>query len=332
MAETRISDVIVPEIFTDYTMEPTIYRSRFWRSGVLEQNAGLNNLLDGGGKTFNLPFWQDTAGTSGDVPSETVDTTINNITADKQVARRQNREKAWGQNALSAILAGSEPLESAASRVMDYWAQAYDIISIKSLEGVVADNIANDSGDLVNDISGLTGGNEYFSDDGVIDTQALLGENGTVGSMDSADYTAILVHPKTYAYMRKLDLIDFEPVSEQVRSLGTYMGMTVIVDRNATLATDVYSTYIFKTGALQYGFSSARYEPTEVYRQPGRGFGTDELYTRRVTAIHPVGFAWTDASVAGTSPTDAELADAANWDRVYKKENSGFVVFKHKLP
>ena len=30
---TQITDVVVPEIFTDYTMEESIYKSRFFLSG-----------------------------------------------------------------------------------------------------------------------------------------------------------------------------------------------------------------------------------------------------------------------------------------------------------
>lgn len=332
MAETRIADVIVPEIFTDYTLEPSIYRSRFWNSGIIQTNANLASLLNGGGETFNLPFWQDTIGTTGDVPSETVAQTVNNITAAKQIARRQFRTKAWGENDLAAVLAGDSPLESAATRVNDYWGQAYDQLAIRVIEGVVADNVANDSGDLVNDISGGVGSAAYFSDDAVIDAQALLGENGTVGRGDQDEYVAILVHPSTYAYLRKLDLIDFVHVSEQARPIATYQNQVVIVDRNGTLATDVYSTYIFKSGALQFGLGNSGYEPTETDRVPGQGFGIDQLYTRRVFSVHPVGFAWQEASVAGTSPTDAELQNAANWDRVFQKENIRFVTLKHKLP
>ena len=330
MAETRLADVIVPEVFTQYSMEDTIYRSRFFRSGVMENNSTLAGLLGGGGKVYNLPFWQDTVGTSGDIPSETVDTTVNNVTAQKQAFRKHTRERAWGE---TEVQAGSSAIQSAANRVSDYWAQAYDIQMVRSIEGLIADNIANDSSDLVNDISGLAGGNELFSDDGVIDTQNLLGENGILGRGDNSggEYTAILVHPNTYAYMRKLDLIDFVPISGQPRPLPFYMNMEVIVDRNAPLNVDVYDTYILKAGALQFGQTSSGYEATEIYRRPERGFGIDELWTRRVYGIHPVGMEWLDASVAGTTPTDAELQAAANWDRVYEKENMRVTMFRHKV-
>lgn len=331
MAETRVTNVVVPSIFTDYTLEPSIYRSRYWNSGIIQTNPSLQRLLNGGGRTFNLPFWKDTIGTSGDIPIEGTDQTVNAITADDQIALRQFRTKAWGENDLSAVLAGDSPVESAAERVNGYWGQAYDIMALKSWDGVIADNVANDSGDLVNDISGGVGSAAYFSDNAVIDAQALLGENGTVGRTDQEDFTAIIVHPATYAYMRKLDLIDMIPISGQPRPIPFYMNMVVLVDRNALLASTVYTTYIFKPGAMQFGLGNSGYIPTEVDRKPLDGFGIDQLITRRVFTLHPVGFEWLAGSVAGQSPTDAELATAANWSRVFVKENIRMVALKHKL-
>ena len=335
MAETRLTNVITPDVFTAYTLEPSIYRSRFWRAGLVEPNPAINTLLNGGGTTFEFPFWQDTIGTSGDIPSETSDTTVNNVTSSRQEARRQLREKAWGQNAIAQLFAGDSPLEAAATRVNDYWANAYDIMAIASLEGVVANNISADSGDLVNDISGNSGAAGQFSDEGVIDAQALLGENGVVGRADQNDFTTIVVHPSTYASMRKQDLIDVIPVADQDRPIETYLRMRVVVDRNLPVNTtptpNVYDTYILKPGALQWGIGTSGYEATEMYREPKRGFGIDELITRRVFAMHVVGTRWLEASVAGQSPTDAELRTSSNYDRTYQKENMRFVVLRHTL-
>jgi len=326
MAETRITNVVVPEVFTQYTVEPSIYKSRLYRSGVVEQNPGIANLLQGGGETFNLPFWQDVGGTSGDIPVEASAQTINNMAAKSQVFRRLIRQKAWGANDISKVLAGDNPIESLQGMVVDYWAQAFDQIAVATATGVFAAETG-----LVNDQNAAD-----FSDSLVIDTQALLGENGTVGRNDlnGGDFTAIAVHPTTYAFMRKNDLIDFVPISDQERPLAFYMGMNVIVSRNMPVTAgspDVYDTYIFKANAFQFGVSSFGYEATEVDRDATSGMGIDVLYTRRVFGLHPVGLAWQESSVSGAAPTDAELETAANWGAVYDLENVRMVALKHKL-
>lgn len=334
MAETRLTNVVVPEVFTGYALEPSIYKARLYRSGVIQENPGISGLLAGGGTTFQLPFWKDVAGGTGDVPSETVAATVNEVTSGKQIARRQLREKHWGANDISAVFAGEDPVEAISQMVSNYWAQAFDQLAIKTFQGLFADNIANDSGDLVNDISGGAGAAAVFSDSAVIDAQAKLGENGTVGRADlnGGDFAAIVVHPSTYALMRKQNLIDFVPIGDQTRPTGFYMGMEVIVDRNAPVDTGVYDSYIVKSGALQFGQSNAGYLPTELDRDSSVGFGIDKLITRRVFAMHPVGLQWTNNTVTGNiSPSDANLILAANWDRVFDKENIGVVMLRHKI-
>jgi hypothetical protein len=333
MSETRLTNAVIPDVFSAYTVEPSIYKSRFVASGAMVQDAGISQLLSGGGEIYNLPFWQDVSGTSGDIPSETVAATVNNLAALKQAFRKQVRNKVWGANDLVAVYSGDDPMGKLQNLVTGYWAQAFDQVAVASLRGVVADNIANDSGDIVNDISAVSGSGAYFSDAGVIDAQAKLGENGTIGAMDNNNggFAAILVHPSTYAYMRKIDVIDFVPISGQERPLEFYMGMQVIVDRNAYVNSTVYDSYILKNGALRMGLTTSGYIPTEVYRDPTVGFGIDKLFTRRTFAIHPIGTAWTDTSVAGVSPSDAELYGATNWNRVFGAENMGLVVLRHKL-
>ncbi|MBA4274015.1 MAG: hypothetical protein C0436_00015 [Alphaproteobacteria bacterium] len=334
MAETRLTNAVVPRVFTAYTAEESIYKARLFRSGVVEVNPAMSGLLNGGGRIFNLPFWQDVGGTSGDIPSETVAADVNNLAAKEEVFRRHSRVKAWGTNDLVKVFAGDNPLDALQQMVIDYWANALDIVTINSAAGVIADNIANDSGDIVRDISASAGAAGVFSSDAVIDAQALIGENGTVGrgDLNNGDFVAIAVHPSVYALMRKQNAIDFVAIGEQTRPTAFYMGMEVIVDRNMPVNGGVYDSYIFKRGAFQFGQSTFGYEPTEIDRNPSTGFGIDALYTRRVFGIHPVGTAWTDNTVTGgVSPSDANLLLAANWDRVKAKENLRMVMLRHKI-
>jgi hypothetical protein len=330
MSETRLTNAQIDlDVFNAYSVEPSIYKSRFFNSGAMALNQQMSAMLAGNGESYSLPYWKDIAGSTGDVPIEGTDATVNALTSDKQTFRKQVRNKVWGSNDLVPVFSGSDPITAATNMVVPYWAQAFDQLAIKSLIGVIADNAATNSGDLINDVSGGTGSAAYFSDNAVIDAQAKLGENGVIGMGN--DFTAILVHPATYAYMRKLDLIDMDPISMQTRPMGSYMGMNVIVDRNAPLSSTVYSSILLKSGALQFGISSVGYLPTEFRRDALDGFGVDQLITRRAFAIHPVGFTAVEAEFAGVTPTDAELVLAAAWNRVFNAENCPIAVVKHKL-
>ena len=317
MAEQRITNVIVPDVFTNYTLEPSIYMSKFFQSGVVGVDAQLSALLNGGGKIFDAPFWKDITKDS-QIPSETVATTVNAITASQQDVRRQFREDAWGGNSLAKILAGDNALDKLAEMVNGYWAYNYDKVIINSLEGIKLDNKASNYSDLFNETSA------QFDEDGVYDTQGLVGEH-------QGKFDAIVVHSKIATLLKKQNSIDYIPISDQGQLITKYLGMDLIIDDNVTVAGGVYTSILFKSGAIQYGVGSTDYVPTELERDASTGFGIDKVYSRREFSAHPVGFSWSDSSVGGTTPTNAELALATNWTRAYNKENSGVVFYDATL-
>jgi len=326
MSEARLTNAQIDlDVFNGYSVEPSIYKSRFYRSGSLVDNAQMSSMLSGQGESYSLPFWKDTAGGTGDIPIEGTDATVNAFTSAKQMFRKQVRNKVWGSNNLVGVFTGDDPMKAGAGMVSNYWAQAYDQLAIKSIIGILVDNASNDGGDLINDISAGAGSAAYFSDNAIIDAQALLSENGS-------EFTAILVHPATKAYMRKLDLVDMIPVSGQERPVMHYMGMEVIEDRNAPLDSGDYSSILLKSGAVQMGITSQGYLPTEFNRDPLDGYGIDQLITRRTFALTVPGFASVEGGFAGLTPTDSELILAAAWDRVYNAENSPIVSLRHTLP
>lgn len=98
----------------------------------------------------------------------------------------------------------------------------------------------------------------------------------------------------------------------------------------------VYTSYLFGPGAfgrgtapldgtpLQGGFGT---EGVELARVP---LDSDSvLINRRRYILHPRGVKFNSASVAGDSPTNAELELAANWTRVWENKNVRIVAIEH---
>jgi hypothetical protein len=112
--------------------------------------------------------------------------------------------------------------------------------------------------------------------------------------------------------------------------------MAVIVD-DLLPVDDVagdYTTVLFTPGAVGWGMSAPRVaEGTEVENLPGAGNGGGQqiLHSRVNLAVHPAGFQWNEGSVAGESPTIAELALAANWNRVVERKAAGLAYLVAKL-
>ena len=62
MAATKIADVCVPEIFTPYLIQKTVEKSAFLNSGIASGDPTV--VITKGGRTVNIPFWKNLAGTS----------------------------------------------------------------------------------------------------------------------------------------------------------------------------------------------------------------------------------------------------------------------------
>lgn len=59
MATVRLTDAIVPEVFTGYMMNDTVEKADVFNSGIVAQDAMMGQLLSGGGRLFNHPVWGD---------------------------------------------------------------------------------------------------------------------------------------------------------------------------------------------------------------------------------------------------------------------------------
>jgi hypothetical protein len=317
MALTQLTDVIVPEVFFTYMAKDTMTLSALFQSGAVAQDANLTAKLAGGGSTFQVPFWKDLADTEADVATDeaTDVATPLNITASKMRAIRQYRTRGWSDADLVAELAGSDPMVRIASRAGAYWARQFQLTLVATLKGVFADNVANDSGDMVNDITGETGADAMISAESVLDTAQTMGDA-------SSQLKLLLMHSVVYTNLAKQNLIDFVPNSDGKVRFPTYLGYPVIVDdgvQKDTSGDDIhYWTYLLGSGVIGFGESPPAV-PVETIRIPaqGNGAGVEQLWTRRQYVMHPYGFDWLDASVASDFPTNAEIAAAANWNRVY---------------
>ena len=324
MATTRIQDVIVPEVFNPYFIQRTSEIARFYMGGIISNDAELDRLATAGGKLINMPFWDDLTG-DDEILTDSSPLTPARITASQDVAALHTRGKAWSVNDLAKALSGDDPMGAIADLVADYWARRRQAVLLASLAGVIADNDANDSDDMIADASGATvadvADSTKFSGDVFIDGQSTFGD--AIGGL-----SGVAFHPVVYHNLKKIDNISFEKESQGALEIETYRGLRVIVDRNmpytaagGTDDTDTapfYTSYLFGSGAIGMGNGAAPV-PSETDRDSLAG--DDILVTRDHFVMHPRGVKFTSSSVASTTPSNTELESAANWDRVYEREN-----------
>jgi hypothetical protein len=321
---TKIADVIVPEVFNPYFLQRTAEIARFYMGGIVSNDDALNALAQSGGKTLNMPFWNDLTG-SDEILSDSAALTPGKIAAGQDVAVLHMRGRAWSVNDLATALSGDDPMAAVADLVASYWARRYQAVALSSLAGAFADNAATGGSDMIVDVAGATNADvtaeTKFHGDVFIDGQATFGDS--LGGL-----SGIAFHPNVYHALKKIDQISFEKESEGDLEIETYRGLRVIVDRHlpytpaagtaTTSAAAKYTSYLFGTGALGMGQGGAPV-PTETDRDSLAG--DDILVTRTHFIMHPRGVKFTSASVLGASPTNAELEAAANWSRVYERQS-----------
>jgi hypothetical protein len=343
---TQLSDIVEPAVFTPYIQQLTEEKSRVVQSGVLARNPLLDQLLGGGGLTFNVPSFRDLDNDADNVsgqdaadiqrhiatvgelsiggPATIQDSTPMKTGADTEVAVRLNRNQSWSSSDLAAQLAGVDPMSSIGSRVAAYWTRRLQAIFINTMQGVSKDNGVNDSGDYANDISGVfADGVTNFSAEAALDTVLTMGD-----SME--DLTAMFVHSVVFNRMQKNNLIDFIPDARGEIQIPTFLGREVIVDDGMPSGANVvdgaglaggagdYETWFFGAGAAQLGVGSPKV-PTAVTReeQAGNGGGQEILFNRNEWSIHPTGHAYTGGTTNKGGPTNAELNVATAFNRIY---------------
>ena len=335
MTETRLADVIVPEVFNPYVVQRSVQLNAFYQSGIMADMSAVPSIngqmmsadpgIDGGGTTVNMPFFNDLTG-DDQLIDDTANLTVNNITTGKDVAVKLLRGQAFGASDLSGELAGSDPMQVIGDRIADYWNRRYQAALFSVLQGAMGTTKSGASmASNVLDISGLSGAAAVF------DGEAFIDANGKLGDHQSM-LQATAVHSDVFNLMKKQDLIDFVKDSTAADGIPFYQNKRLIVDDNCPVSSGVYTTYLFGQGAVGWASGSPKV-PSEVERNALIGGGQEYLVTRAKFMIHIRGIKWDPSSgdPAGPTPTNTELGLAANWARVYDPKLVRVVAFKHKI-
>lgn len=321
---TQLSDVIQPEVFTDYVVQRSMEKSELIQSGIIQRTAQFDQLASGPNVLVNMPFWNDLASTESQVMKDEGEMQVNKITAGLEIARKHGRVNAWGANGLSAYLSGDDPMGRIAELVADYWRRDMQRTLLATLSGVFkSSSMSEKVFDVSDDPDGVLGMDTF------IDAIQLMGDA-------KETLTGVMMHSAVEAELRKQDLIEYIPQSEQGLPIPTFAGKRVIVDDAMEYdpVTNTATMYIFGEGAIALGIGShPRIVATEVYRNPKSYSGEEALINRRIFILHPRGVSWQEPSsgLSGEFPSNNELNVGGRWIRVYEPKAIPIVKFRFKL-
>lgn len=331
MATTQIADIYNPHDFAVGAQEDQIELNRFIQSGIVTGDPRISAFAQSGG-TLNEVAFMKPLGTpepnySGDDPA--VKSVANKITGAAMLVRTAYQNQSWSVMDLASEIALVKPVPAITGRIGQYWATTNERRVIATSAGVLADNVANDSGDMVNDKSIVTGTideTNRISAVNIIDTVQTMGDHGE-------NLAVMAMHSAVYRQMQKDSLIDYIPDSRGEINIPVYQDKRVLVDDS--LAPDVtvpaypvYTVHFFVAGAYAGG-EGMPVNASELDRDPaaGNGGGEELLYSRRTDIYHPLGFSCV-GTPAGDSLTLAELRLATTWDRVWDRKVTGLAFLK----
>lgn len=326
MAVVQLTDVIIPAVWASYGEVNSPELTAFLSSGVLSRSAQLDAYANGPSDTGHLPYWLDLDATieqnyGNDDPADMG--TAQNIGTSQMAFRKSYLNQGWSSMDLVNQLISQDPLAQIKKRTSTYWLRRLQKRVIAISRGVLAENIATDASDMVIDVSTQDGVNatlaNRFSSDAFINASYTMGDR--VGG-----FVAIAVHSMVMAQMVKNDSIDFAKDSTGAVVAQYYKGRLVIVDDSMPVIAGTTSGYryvsaMFGAGFIGMGVGTPK-TPVSVQRveAAGNGEGQETMWERKTWLLHPMGHNWVEGTLVEKSPTDADLALEAHWDRIYDRK------------
>lgn len=314
---TRLADIFIGDYYTSLDPVNSPELTAVYDSGIIARNSALDDIASNGQGTGTIRYWQDLD--ANEAPNISTDDpavkgAVGKVTQGTMKARTLYLNKAYAVTDLTSELADSAPMQQIRNRFSVYWTRQWQRYLIGAARGVIASNIANNSGDMVVD-AGLD-----------VDADAFIDAAFTAGDA-AGQFGAIGVHSAVMKKMAKLDMIEYIKDSEGKIILTTYMGKPVFMDDSLKLNKSQYLSIFFGTGAFGYGVGKPTM-PVELERaaSSGNGGGMETLWERQTYLLHPAGFKWKGEEDPNKSPTAVDFADAANWTRVFDRKQVPFAA------
>lgn len=333
MAATTLSNVIDVEIFRELPALDSPETTSFWQSGVITASPLYDEIARSHGAGFEMPFWGDLSravqpNLSNDDPTDFA--VPNSIIQQDLKGRKAFLNVGWGAaDLVREVAAGGDVMQRIRNRIEAWWAQKFEDRVVSSAIGVLRNNIANDSSDMVIDISAdaadPVAAANLFNINAYTDAVFTMGER-----FDSL--STVVMHPIVASNVSKADDIEFIRDSEGQVLYRTYKGARLVVSDQAPAYQENgkthYVTMLFGRAAFAFGEG----DPAVPYalernEAQGNGGGFETLWTRKTWILQPAGHSQEIVTTAPRNPTQVtpgtftqvELEDPRIWTRVYDR-------------
>lgn len=311
---TKITDVIIPEIFELYMNKEPLALNAFYQSGIMVNTPEFNRIAAEGGYTATLPQWDELDGDYVQrTDSDSGLPTFNRISTTSEVCVKCFDIYRVGAAALASELAGDNAMMAIQAKIAHKIANLDQKRILQTLQGVFAStNMAANVLDKSTDV---------LTPEMIIEAQGLLGDR-------QDQVTAIAMHSATYTLLKKLNLISvLQPSSITGLPIETYGNKRIIVDDELTDNAGVYTTYLFTNGAIAYGRGGEEYA-VEIGKIPH--MEEEGITVRKNHIFHVRGTKWIGSTSSMITPA-IDLILGSNWDTAYPNKQISVVALKHRV-
>lgn len=321
----------MPNNFLGYPFDPEIFLLN-WQSaqdpvltalldsGAVQTNSEIARLIANGSNQYTIPFY-NVLGGDDDNYDGTSDMKVTDPTGGSQTGVVYGRMHAWrDQDFIRDFNSGANPMAQISSQVSKYWSKKRQNRLIGILNGVFSitgnDAWLNHTMDITSKTTTAGDANKLDAASAAEAMQKAVGDNAGIFSL-------AVMHSAVATNLSKLQLLQYRKYTdaagiERTIGIADWNGLTAIIDdsapatasANATGETD-YTTYLLGAGAIQYAKAPVD-TPVETSRVVLEKGGYNLLATRLRETLHPNGFSF-KLPQSTISPTDAQLAAAANW-------------------
>ena len=257
------------------------------------------------------------------------------------------RAKAWTERDFSYdITGGVDFMANVAQQVADYWTDQDQKMLLDILTGIFAMTDTEGGKFVSAHTSDVTEVTNSENKKGYMDATTLNSAIQKALGDHKDKFSLIIMHSQVATNLENMKLLTYAKMNDangmqRDVGLGTLNGRLVLIDdsmptgtkeigesANKTTVT-TYTSYVLGAGAIEYTNCGAKV-PYEMARDPKTSGGQDTLYTRQRKCFAPYGINFTKASMAGVSPTNAELKTGTNWKLVNTNGTTGVEYIDHK--
>lgn len=334
MATTRLTDIVQIKLFGKLVEDTIVSNSKIRQSGLVTTDPRFS-VANGPGFVSTLPYWkQPTPGEAtsmnDDPNSPAVPQKVGQGSLEVRVISRTNSFEAMD---IQDFAHQGDAIQFAASKFANFRVVDEELALTSMLNGVIADNVANDGGNMRVNRAITTG---TVADANRFNKDALLAGRKTMGDK-GGDLKILIMHSDVVNALRALEPNAFIPWSKSDLGLETYMGYIVIETDNVGIdatvpAYPVYTSWMVGPGL--FGYASGNVENALVqFRDElaGGGSGKETILNRFRYVLHPFGFSNKGTPANGVSQTNAELAAATTWDLATSRKAVPLVQIRHNL-